>query len=164
MSELVSQALAWIAVVMILLSAAAALALLTARSLFSASIALAAMCACATGALLAIGEADGALALSLVGAGIAPVLLLGGMLLSSRAVKPRVRGLPWLSIAAAGCAAVAMLWAAPMLGFEQPVAAPRDGASLSLGALVFVAAAACAALLGYGERGVLGAPRTGRER
>jgi hypothetical protein len=163
MAAFVSQALPWVAVVAMLLGAGAALALLTARSLFSACIALAALCACATGALLALGHADGAVALALVGVGITPVLLLAGVLLSSRAVKPRARGLPLLSIVAAICAAGAMLWAAPMLGLEQPVAGPRGGVSLALGALVFVAIAACVALLGYGERGVLGS-RGGGER
>jgi len=89
--------------------------------------------------------------------GLAPVLLLGGVLLSSRAMKPRTRGLPWLSIGAAAAAAAAMLWAAPSLDLQQQqIAPPRGGASPALGALVFIAAAACAALLGYGERGVLG--------
>jgi uncharacterized MnhB-related membrane protein len=156
MAALVPQTLPWIAVAAMLLSAGAALALLTARSLFGVCIALAALSACAAAALLALGYADGALALAAFGAGIAPVLLLAGVLLSSRAVKPRARGLPWLSIAAAACAAAAMLWAAPTLGLAEPVAAPRGGVSLALAMLIFVAIAACVALLGYGERGMLG--------
>ena len=155
MAELVSSVLSWLAVVAMLLGAGAAVAVLWTRSLFSACVGLAALCGCAAAALLALGYADGALAVGLLGVAIAPVLLLGGVLLSSRSVKPPTRRLPWLSIVTAALAALAMMWAAPTLDFHQAIEAPRGGASLALVALVFAAVAACAALLGYGERGVL---------
>jgi hypothetical protein len=157
MTELAPSVLSWLAVAAMLLAAGAAVAVLWARSLFSACVGLAALCACAAAALLALGYADGALALGLLGVAIAPVLLLGGVLLSSRSVKPRARRWPWLSIVAAALAGLAMIWAAPVIGVEQPVQEPAAGISIALAALVFAAVAACVALLGYGERGALSA-------
>ena len=159
MAELASSMLSWLAVAAMLLGAGAAVAVLWARSLFSACAGLAALCACVAAALLALGYPDGALAVGLLGVAIAPVLLLGGVLLSSRSVKPPARRLPWLSIVVAALAALAMMWAAPALDLQQSIQAPRGGASLALVVLVFTAVTACAALLGYGERGVL----TGRK-
>jgi hypothetical protein len=159
MNEIAAQSLPWIALAAIVLGLVAGAAVLGARSLFSICIGVAALCACAAAALLALGYGDGALALVLLGVGVAPVMLLGGVLLSSRAVKPRPRGWPWLSIAAAFAAAIAMLWAAPALDLDQEVATPRGGVSIALAALVFAAIAACVGLLGYGERGVLGKGR-----
>jgi hypothetical protein len=160
MSDAAAQALPWIAVTAILLTLAASAAVLRTRSLVSACLGVAALCACAAGALLALDHGEGALAVALFGVGVAPVLLLGGVLLSSRAVKPRGRALPWLSILAAVAAAAAMLWAAPTIDATQAIA-PRSELPVALFAIVFVAVAACGALLGYGERGVLGAGRGG---
>jgi hypothetical protein len=157
MAELASPMLDWLAVAVMLLGAGAAAAVLWARSLFSACVGLAALCACAGAALLALGFADGALVVGLLGVAIAPVLLLGGVVLSSRSVKPAARRLPWLSILAAASAALAMMWAVPALELQQPIQEPRGGASIALVGLVFTAVAACVALLGYGERGVLAA-------
>ncbi len=162
MTDMLAQALPWMAVIAILLAAAVAIAVLAARSLFGVAIAIAPLCACAAAAMLANGHGEAALAVALLGVGVAPTLLLGAMLLSNRAVKPRTRGLPWFSIAAAGAAGAAMLWAAPTLDLPHPVAAPHDGMPVAVAAIVFVALAACIALLGYGERGVLGDLRKGR--
>jgi len=154
MAALTAQAAPWLAAGLALLVVFAAASVLGARSLFTASVAIAALCACAAGTLLALGQGEGALALALLGGGVAPALLLGGALLSNRAVQPR-RGRPWLSVFAAAAAAAAMLWAAPSTGGGEPISASRGGAPLALAAIIFVAVAACAALLGYGERGVL---------
>lgn len=159
MSALTAQAAPWVAAGAALLAVLAAASVLGARSLFTASVGIAALCACAASAMLALGQGEGALALALLGAGVAPVLLLGGMLLSNRSVQPRACGRPWLSIIAAAAAAAAMLWTAPAIDGAQAIAAPRGGVPLALVALVFVAVAGCAALLGYGERGVLGRSR-----
>lgn len=159
MAEVVAQALPWMAAGAALLALFTALAVLTSRSLFSASVGLAATCACVATALAALGYADGALALGLFGAGVAPVVMLGGVLLTNRAARPRKRGAPWLSVIAGSAAAVAMLWAAPSLGINNVIAPPRGGSLVVVVALIFVAVAACAALLGYGERGVLGKGR-----
>jgi hypothetical protein len=157
MSELALSMLSWLAVAAMLLGAGAAVAVLWARSLFSACLGLAALCACAAAALLALGYGDGALAIGLLGGAVAPVLLLGGVLLASRSVKSRARRLPWPSIVPAALAGLAMVWAAPTLDLQQTIQAPRGGASIAMVALVFTAVAACVALLGYGERGALSA-------
>ena len=157
MADVAPHLLSWLAVAAMLLGVGAAAAVLWTRSLFSACVGLAALCACTAAALLALGYADGALALGLLGVAIAPVLLLGAVSLSNRSVKPRARRWPWLTIVAATLAGLAMLWAAPTLDLLQPIQAPRAGVSIALVALVFAAVAACVALLGYGERGVLNA-------
>ncbi len=163
MATLLTLALPWFAAAALLLALAAAASILWARSLFSASIGMAALCACAASALLAMGQGEGALALALLGAGMAPLLLLGGVLLSSRAVQPRARGTPWLSILAAGAAAAAIVSAAPGLREAAQIPAPPDDLPLPLVAIVFVAVAACVALLGFGERGLLTGARGSRE-
>jgi len=162
MSELASQALPWMAAVMGLLALAAATAALAARSLFGMSMALAATNACMSGALAALGYGDGAMAVALFGVALAPVLLLPSALLSSRAVKPRRRGAPWLSLAAGALAGAAMLWTAPSLDRDGGAVAGDGEPGAALPALVFVAIAAAVALLGYGERGVFGG-RGGRD-
>lgn len=163
MAEPITLALPWIAAVCGFMALAVAVAVLTARSLFSVAIGLAALSACMSGALASLGYGDGAVALALFGGAIAPVLFLAGVLLSSRAAKPRKRGAPWLSIIAGGLAAAAMVWTAPSLGAGEAIATGHGGAPIALAALVFVAVAACVALLGYGERGVLGGAREGRD-
>jgi uncharacterized MnhB-related membrane protein len=152
---LVAQLLPWFAIVLLALVAALALTLLTARSLFMVCVLSAALSGLAAVALLALGRGEAAIALALVGAGVAPILLMGGVLLSARTVKPRRRGAPWLSTLAAALAAAAVLWAAPDIAASPPIAAAPGGAGLALAALIFVAIAGCAAMLGYGERGVL---------
>jgi hypothetical protein len=159
MSALAAQAAPWLAAALILLAAGIAATVLGARSLLSVAVSIAAVCGCAAGALLALGQGEGALGLALLGAGVAPVLLLAGVLLSGRAVQPKARGLPWLTIGAAGAAAAAMLWTAPMIEPTEAIAAPRGAAPLALTAVVFVAVAACVALVGYGERGFIGGSR-----
>lgn len=157
MVALASSMLPWLAVAAMLLGTGAAVAVLLARSLFSVCVGLSALSACTSAALLALGYADGALAFALLGGAIIPVMLLGGVLLASRSVKPRAHRLPLLSIMAAAAAGLAMIWAAPSLGMQQPIQAPRGGVPIALVALVFTAVAACVALLGYGERGALNA-------
>jgi uncharacterized MnhB-related membrane protein len=162
-ADVILHALPWISAIAAVLGLAIAIAVLTSRSLFSVGIGLAAFSACMSVALAALGYGDGAVALALLGGAIAPVLFLAGVLLSGRAVKPRKRGAPWLSLIAGGLAAAAMVWAAPSLGAAQPVAGSQSGAPIALAALVFIAVAACVGLLGYGERGVLGGAREGRD-
>lgn len=139
---------------------AAAIGAATARSLFSLSMFAAAAGALAAAALVAMGAGEAALPQALFGVGLAPVVLLACLLLSTRAAKPRRQGRPWLTITAAAAAAGAVLWAAPELGV--PASTPiRDAArfdlplTASLAALMFVAVAGAVALLAYGERGAL---------
>jgi uncharacterized MnhB-related membrane protein len=136
---------------------AAALGALTARSLYVMGVYLAAAGALAAVAMLALGAPDASLAQALFGFVLAPVILLAALLLSAQGAKPRRRGLPWLTIAAALAAGGVVLWAAPELAAAtRGVEAPFVGALAPwLAPLVFVAAAACVGLLGYGERGAL---------
>jgi hypothetical protein len=150
-----AQILPWFAVILIALASAAGLGVLTARSLFVVCARLAAMAALAAAALLALGYGDAALMLALLGASVAPVLVMAGVLLSARAAKPRVRGQPWLSFAAVVACVAAIVWSARDLAAAPRAIAAGGEHGLWLGVLAFVAVAGCAALLGYGERGVL---------
>jgi hypothetical protein len=116
MAGLADQATPWLAIAAMLLALFAAARVLAARSLFTAAVSVSALAACVSAALLALGQGQGPLALALLGAGVAPVLVLGGVLLSNRAAQPRAKGAPWLSIAAAVGAGAAMMWAAPSIG------------------------------------------------
>jgi|CXWL01.1.fsa_nt_gi hypothetical protein len=139
---------------------AAAIGAAMARSLFSLTMFVAAAGALAAAALVALGAGEAGLAQALFGLGLAPMVLLACLLLSTRAAKPRRHGMPWLTIAAALGAVGAAIWALPELGaipappiramarFDLPLMA-------SLAALVFVAVAGAASLLAYGERGAL---------
>jgi hypothetical protein len=144
----------WMALVLIAAAAVAAMSALGARSLVGMCLAVAAMAALSAAALATRGG-DGALALAAFGVGFAPMLLMAGLLLSTRAVKSR-RSETWLGLVAACAAAGLIAVAAPEL--EQAPAPVAEGGAVGLwlAALVFVSAVACAGLLGYGERGVLG--------
>lgn len=140
--------------VLIVVAGVAAFGAFASRSLFAMCAGLAGAGALGASALLAFGDGDGGLALALAGAGVLPVLLLGGLLLSARASK--ARALPVISLGIAAVTVVAVAWVAPEL--QRVPARSGDEASapvLWLAALVFVAVCAAAGLLGYGERGVL---------
>jgi hypothetical protein len=154
MAVLSGQVAPWFAVVLIGLCAALSIGVLTARSLFAMVMRLAALAAVGAAALLALGQGEAALTLALVGAGVAPTLLFGGILLSARAAKPR-KHKPWFSLIAVAVCAGALLWAARDLAVAPPPVIGAGPVVLWLGVLVLVSAAGCAALLGYGERGVL---------
>lgn len=137
---------------------AAALGAVTARSLFAMCMFIAAAGAMAAAALLARGAGDAGLGIALLLGGLTPFLLLAALLLSTRAAKPRRRGRPWITIAAACFAAGAVLWALPDLGAPAPARIALTGASpitLWLTLLAFAGFAGCAGLLGFGERGAL---------
>lgn len=158
----------WAALLLTLGVIAAALGAVTARSLFAMAMYLAAACALATAALLALTKPDAALVLALLGVGVAPFLLLAALLLSARAIKPR-RGRPWLMLSAAGAVGAAVFWAIPDMAAMptriamRPDVAPHLPVAVLIAPLVFVAAIACLALLGFGERGALEpAPERGR--
>jgi len=147
-------ALHWVALLLACATLAAAIATLTARSLFALCMHLAATGALAAATLLSLRAGDGALAAALVIAVWAPVLLLGAMLLSARAAKRFPR--PWTSLFAAALAGGAMLLALPDLGPAPPQMGAEAGAvGFWLAPLLLVAAAACVGVLGYGERGAL---------
>ncbi len=140
---------------LVVAAGAVALGALAARSLFAMCVGLAAASALAACAMLALGRGAGGLALALAGVGVAPVLLMSGLLLSARG--SRARSLPLVSLLIAGASVVAIAWVAPdlraALASVLPEAPPP---TLWLAALLFVAVCAGVALLGYGERGVIG--------
>ncbi|HRP10715.1 MAG TPA: hypothetical protein PLK37_06755 [Terricaulis sp.] len=145
-----------LALLLALAAIGAALIALSVRALFATCMALAAVSACAAVALMALGAGEGALALALFGAGLAPVLMLAGVLLSARAAKAMKHGPIWFSAVAAGAVGAAIVWAAPELA-RAPAAPALSGAAAPwLALLLFVAALGVVALLGFGERGPFG--------
>lgn len=157
-ADIVSVSASWLGLVLILAASAAAFGALASRSMFAMSIGLSVSCMLASAALLALGNGDGALALALFGVTIAPVLLLGGVLLSAQTSKRR--GRPWASVGLGALIVSAVVWvAAQELGAAPSPAGETPISPLWIAALVFVAAAACVGLLGYGERGALGRSR-----
>lgn len=131
-------------------------AALMARSLFAMCMYLAAFGALAACATLALGGGDAALAVALLAGVLAPVFVLAAIVLSARAARAR-RGVPWLSFAAAALAAGAVFVVAPEIGDVPDVVAPApSGVAYWLAPVMLAAAAACAAMLGYGERGAFG--------
>jgi hypothetical protein len=157
MSEQVLRlAVDWLALALTLGVIAAALGAVTARSLFAMCMFILAAGAMAAAALLARGAGDAGLAAALLFCGLAPFLLLAALLLSARTAKPRRRGRPWLTIAAACFAAAAVLWALPDLGAPATVRIALTQPSpitLWLALIAFAGVAACVGLLGFGERG-----------
>ncbi len=152
-APLLAEAAPWIALVLTLGAVAASVGAATTRSLFAMGMYVSAAGAMAAAALLAHGESDAALAAALIAVGVAPFVTLATVVLSARAAKPRRRGRPWLTIAAACAAMGAMLWALPDLGTARVTPAEPVSIAFWLGPLVFVGAAACFALIGFGERG-----------
>lgn len=154
MSAAIGDMAAWLAVALALGVAVLALAMLRARSLFITATAVAAMSALAAGAVLLLGGGDGAVALAAFGVGVAPLVLMGAVLLSSRTAKGGRSGL-----IAHGIGVAAAIAGAVLIAPEWTTRAPSDAAQaptpLWLGVVVFVAVVACVAILGFGERGAL---------
>jgi hypothetical protein len=136
-----------------------ALATALTRTMFLVVLFSCALAVCVSVAVFGMGGADGALALTLVSVAWTPIILLGGVLLTTRSAR-RTR---WTKSAPAVLAAAAsfgaITWASPELmvgaapGLE--VGAPIEGVA----PLMLAAALACVGLLGYGERGALQQPR-----
>lgn len=158
----IALAVTWLASVLALGAGVMAVVALRARSLFVTAACVAGVAALSAAAVLLLGGGDGAVAIAAFGVAIAPVVVMGGVLLSARTAKTMRSGV-WPSAVAvvAGLAAAAAI--APELAAAPATTLPHAPTSLWLGALVFVAAAACVAVLGYGERGVLQRPEPGSE-
>lgn len=134
-------------------AAIAAAAILRARSLFTMTVSVAAMSALAAGSVLLLGGRDGAVALAVFGVALAPLFLLGAMLLSVRIVKSSSGR--WVNIVALIAGLGAAYAIAPEVAASHPAENHISSIGLWLAMLVFVAVVGCVALLGYGERGVL---------
>jgi hypothetical protein len=145
----------WMALALMCVAFAAALGAVLSRALFVMCMYILAMGALAASALTLI-YGGGAVGVALLFAGIAPVALLGLILLSVRTTKAQRRARPWLSVGAAGVVAVLVLWSTAELDLAAPVEiAPAQSIATWIAPLVFVAVAAFIGLLGYGERGAL---------
>lgn len=145
---------AWLAVALALGVAILAIAMLRARSLFITAAAAAGMSALAAGVLLLLGGGDGALTLAAFGVGVAPVVLLGAVLLSARAAKGSRGG--WIAHALALAAAIgAGVMIAPEWAAQPRAVTAQESMPLWLALLLFAVAIGCVAVLGYSERGVL---------
>lgn len=155
------QAVVWLSIGLAIGALVAAVAMLRSRSLFVMAVSLAAALALGSAALVLLNGGDGALAMAVVGVGLAPFVLMSGLLLGGRTAKPAPRWAVVFGVAAAAAGGMVGVLIAPELS-----AAPRASAGsvdgLMIGALIVVASAACAGLLGYGERGVL--ERRGTDR
>lgn len=145
-----------LALVLLLAAVAAALEAIMARSLLAMCGHLTAAGALTATVVLLLRGGEGALAAALFATAWAPITLLGALLLSTRSAKASRRA--WLSVLAAAVAAGALIW--PLA--ELPPGGPPQGAEATAGLgfwiapIVLAAAAACAGLLGYGERGAFG--------
>jgi hypothetical protein len=138
-----------------LLAAAASIAAALSRTHFVMSIYAMATAVFAALTLLLLSAGQAALALLIVGGGLTPVVLLSGVLLSSRKIgaKGRSRGF-WL-IPLATAAGLAMIWSGRDVVAHRIAAPALAGIGAWLAPLLFAAAASCVGLLGHGERGVL---------
>lgn len=145
----------WLGFGFIVFAVAAAAGVAAARTHFAICVFVAVMSVLVALALLCFGAGDAALAVALLGVGVAPVLLLGGVLLSTPAIRAKRRGAPWLVIFAVAATSVALIWATQdAMPPQTPLPAPLGfGAWLAM--LVLVAGFVCTGLLGYGERGAL---------
>lgn len=136
---------------------ALAVSIVMTRALFAVAILFCAFGALASLAALVLGAPLAALALAALAAGLAPVLLLGAVLLSARTAKPRRRP-PAVATPLAVVGVVGLtLWSARDLGAARAIAAPVESApALWLAALALAAGLGAFALLAFGERGALG--------
>ena len=148
-----ADALAFVAMALALATGCAAIG---ARSLFAALIALMATVSLGGMSLAAFGAAQGALALIVVGVGVAPAALLGAIVLTARSAPDGGRLHAGMLGAAALLAGLAIMLCAPSLSwFEGAPAAPPRGLPMLLAVVLFVAATGAAGLLAFGERGLL---------
>jgi len=151
----------WIALAFFAAAFAAGIGAVLSRALFVTCMYLVACGALAAGAMALLGNGGAALVTVLLFAGLAPIMLLALVLLSSRTTKVQRRARPWLSIGAAAAVALAVLWATPEIGVGgQRLEETTDALGAWLAPLVFVTAIAFIALLGYGERGALQRPQS----
>jgi len=133
-----------------------ALRALTARSMFTVSMSVAACGAACAGALLALGAENAAIGAALLGAGFAPLLLLAGTLLSAPTVRATRKGPPWLALCAAIAPVGVLVWSSFSLASRPSVLGVSADLAPWLMLLAFAGVLCPIGLLGFGERGVLG--------
>lgn len=158
---------AWLAAPLMAAALGAAFAAALSRTLLALALYVCMAASAAAAAVLALNEADAALALSVAAGVWAPVLLLMGISLGGRVAKSARRRRPYASAALALGLGATLIWAArgqASLPADIVASIVRGGASIGpwLAVLAFVAAAACVALIGYGERGAFERGGAGR--
>jgi hypothetical protein len=154
--QVLSAAAPWFGVALTVVFAVVAVTALTARSLFVMASALAAVAALGSASVLTARGGESALALAAL-AGVAPVLLFAGVLLSARTAKPS-RRIAWLALVASVAGAGLFAFLAPELEEVATTVTHTGRFGFWLAVLIFVAAIGCVGLLAYGERGVLARP------
>ena len=122
------------------------------RVLFSIVMAGAVVFVLAGLAALALGAPLAAIALAVLGVGVAPVFFLGAILLTGRAARARV-GRALAAPAALGGIAGVIAWMARDVLGAAPPAASEGAIAVWIGALALAAGVGAFALLGFGERG-----------
>ena len=152
----IAQVAPGIAALFIAFAIAAACAAATARSLVSMSFSVFVCAAFTATALFVLGRGGAALDIALLGAGLAPCIVLAMLLLSARATRSGKRMPPWVTIAAASILCAVVFLSLPQLP-ALPARADNAEAGLAfwLAAIVFVTGVSCLGLLGFGERGAL---------
>lgn len=137
----------------------AALGAITSRSLFATCMFLAAAGAAVAAMVVLLGAGNGALAVAVVAAAWTPVFLLAAVLLSARATKDGRRGVPRISVVVGVGVLAAVWWPLNELsaGSGADLQTATVGVAFWLAPLLLVVAAGVAVVLGYGERGALGA-------
>lgn len=129
-----------------------AITVMWSRVLFSIAMAFAVAFVLAALAALALGAPLMAMALAVLGVGIAPVFMLGVMLLTGRAARPW-RGRAVVAPAALAGIAAVIAWGARDVMGAAPAHDGAHGVAIWLGALVLAAGVGAFALLAFGERG-----------
>jgi hypothetical protein len=157
---MMAEAFGLLALALLFTALISAFGAITSRSLFATCMYVAAAAAAVATTILLLGVGNGALAVALVAAGWTPVLLLAATLLSARATKNESRGVSWVvSLVIGATALLAMWW--PLYELTAQSVAQAQAAPVSiafwLAPLLLAAVAGVAAVLGYGERGALGA-------
>jgi len=149
-SDLLTHGLALVFALLALVAAAGAA---VARAHFVMTMLLTATALFAGLTLMSLSQASAALTLVVMGGGVLPVLFLGAVLLSTRAVRSKRRGGGVWMVLLAGAAAGIVVWASQDIPARSPPQALPVGSPAWLGALLLAAAIVCVGLLGYGERG-----------
>ena len=149
--------LPWLALALMGVAIASSVGALAARSLFVTCMHVLTAGVSVAAAVLLLRSGQGGLALALFAAAWAPVLLMAAMSLSARATKGGARRLHWLSFLGAAVAVGAIWWPLAELLSAPPVTIRSElgGLGFWLTPVVLVVGAACAGILGYGERGAL---------
>ncbi|MEZ5996001.1 MAG: hypothetical protein R3C25_09615 [Hyphomonadaceae bacterium] len=147
----------WAAAIMVLAAGAACFGLAVARSLLGATIYLFIAGAAASVAVGLLGKGAAATMLAVVACGWAIVLLLAAMLLTTRLARTsQRRSAPWATLALGIVLLGVLCFPLRELQAAMGVRETPQYFVPWLAPLLLVAVAGCLALLGFGERGVLG--------